>query len=263
MLSESTLSEILARLGHQAPVRFDEVTGSTNATASVLAGRGAPEWTLVAAGHQTEGRGRLRRTWVDQPGRSLLFSLVLRPQLSPDLAGLVPLLAGAAMARASSAASGAKVGCKWPNDLLAGERKVGGILGESSTGGGRLTHVVLGIGVNLDDPPPGLAEAGAVGGVDSAALLEAFLREFDEGYRPEDPLFAAGAVEAAREVSITLGRLVRATAVDGSVVEGLAVDLDTRGGLVIEAKGKRMVVAFGDVGHVEPLREVAPGSGPE
>ena len=79
MLSVTELERALADLGLEAPVRFDEVTGSTNATALGMAEAGAPEWTLVAAGHQTAGRGRLGRTWTDLAGGALLFSFVLRP----------------------------------------------------------------------------------------------------------------------------------------------------------------------------------------
>ena len=85
MLSEHALSRALEGAGLSAPVRFEEVTRSTQETASRLAEDGAPEWTLVAAGHQTEGRGRLGRTWKDEPGGALLFSLVLRPSLPPAL----------------------------------------------------------------------------------------------------------------------------------------------------------------------------------
>ena len=83
MLSEDALVRALERVGLRAPVRFDEVTASTQATALELAAAGTPEWTLVAAGHQTEGRGRLGRTWLDRPGRALMFSFVLRPALEP------------------------------------------------------------------------------------------------------------------------------------------------------------------------------------
>jgi len=81
MLSDHALTRALERVGLQAPVRFDEVTRSTQETALQMAADGAPEWTLVAAGHQIEGRGRLGRSWEDEPDRALMFSVVLRPDL--------------------------------------------------------------------------------------------------------------------------------------------------------------------------------------
>src|SRR4030095_359085 len=92
VLSEDALVRALERVGLRAPVRVEEVTASTQATALERAAAGTPEWTLVAAGHQTEGRGRLGRTWLDEPGRALMFSLVLRPALHPAPRGLLTFL---------------------------------------------------------------------------------------------------------------------------------------------------------------------------
>ena len=118
MLSTAELERALADAGLVAPVHFDEVTGSTNRTAWELAKAGAPEWTLVAAGHQTEGRGRLGRTWVDEPGSALSVSFVLRPSFDSNHVGVLPLWAGAAMAVAIRDLGGPDVRCKWPNDLV-------------------------------------------------------------------------------------------------------------------------------------------------
>ena len=73
MLSVVDLERAFADLGLDAPVRFDEVTGSTNATALEMAEAGAPEWTLVAAAHQTAGGGPLGRWWTDRAGAALMF----------------------------------------------------------------------------------------------------------------------------------------------------------------------------------------------
>jgi BirA family biotin operon repressor/biotin-[acetyl-CoA-carboxylase] ligase len=254
LLSEPILAQILGRLGLAAPVRFDEVTGSTNATCAELAANGAPEWTLVAAGHQTAGRGRLDRSWRDRPGESLLFSVLLRPRIAAELAGLLPLLAGAAMAEAVGSRADVRAGCKWPNDVMVGSDKVGGILGEAAVEGGELRHVVLGIGMNLGVPPD-VDGAASVAGVDAAALLEEFLARLHRSYRPHDEGFEASVVAAWRRASVTLGRRVRATDARGHDVAGVAVDVDERGGLIVErADGARSIVAFGDVDHLRTDR---------
>ncbi|HVF08544.1 MAG TPA: hypothetical protein VNC60_08215, partial [Actinomycetota bacterium] len=95
-MTATDLQRALRLAGLAAPTHWHEVTGSTNALAAELATAGAPEWTLVGAGHQTAGRGRLDRTWIDRPGGSLMTSLVLRPSMAPDDLGLLTLLAGAA-----------------------------------------------------------------------------------------------------------------------------------------------------------------------
>ena len=230
-------------------MRFDEVTGSTQATALGLAAEGAPEWTLVAAGHQTQGRGRLDREWRDDPGHSLLLSIVLRPALSPQDGGLLCLLAGTALAHACREVADQRAACKWPNDVLVAGRKVAGILAESVAAGERLEHVVLGVGVNLGLPPPGLPGAGAVE-AEAADLLDVFLANFERGYQPEHPAFAGAVVEAYRDVCASLGVRVRASTTDGDLVEGEAEDVDERGSLVVRTPDGPRTVRFGAVEHL-------------
>jgi len=252
MLSEIALEGISTRLGLAAPVRFDEVTGSTNATCADLAEKGAPEWTLVAAAHQTAGRGRLDRAWGDRAGSAVLFSVLLRPRMDPTAAGLIPLLAGVATVEAAREVVGVTAGCKWPNDVLVDGRKAAGILAESSVDGGRIRHVVLGVGINVGEPPADVESAGSMGAADEARVLEAVLRAFRRRYRPEDAAFAAEVVRAYRSVSITLGRRVRATTLDGGAIEGRAVDVTPLGALTVEAaSGGLATVAFGDVHHLD------------
>jgi BirA family biotin operon repressor/biotin-[acetyl-CoA-carboxylase] ligase len=245
VLNEDALQRALSAGGLTAPVRWDEVTESTNATALAMAAEGTPAWTLVAAGHQTAGRGRQGRVWRDRPGSALMFSLVLRPAWEPDAVGLVSLAAGAAMAEAASELSKREIRCKWPNDLMMGGSKVGGILGEAEVEAGRIGHLVLGIGVNLDEPE-GVAGAGAIGNIDEEALLTAFLQRFRSMIEgpPEEIL------GRWRAVSATLGRRVEATTVGGDTASGVAADLDETGALLIESGEGVVRVAFGEIQHL-------------
>lgn len=249
MPTTADLERAVAAAGLAAPVRWDEVTGSTNATALGWAAAGAPAWTVVAAGHQTAGRGRLGRAWLDH-GRSLMFSVVLRPQMDPEDAGLLTLLAGATMAEAAAEASGTEVRCKWPNDLLIEDRKVAGILAESIVERGAIDHVVIGAGVNLDAPVDVPDGRGLGAGVDPFDLLTRFLRRFRAAYAPGSPAFAAATVERWSSVSATLGRRVEAVRSDGAAVLGQAVALDPRGGLIVETSEGPATVAFGAIAHV-------------
>jgi BirA family biotin operon repressor/biotin-[acetyl-CoA-carboxylase] ligase len=250
VLSDHALTRALERAGLRAPVRFDEVTRSTQETALLMADEGAPEWTLVAAGHQTAGRGRLGRSWQDERANALLFSVVLRPPLPPSRGGLLTLLAGAAMAEVCERLDGRAAGCKWPNDVLVDGRKVAGILAESSLTGDRFDHVVLGLGVNLGAPPDAAPDAGAV---DAGAedLLTAFVLRFSEAYRPGDASFGDDVLRGYRARCATLGRRVRARTTEGDVVEGEAADLDDDGGLLVRTTGGPEVVRFGAVEHLE------------
>jgi BirA family biotin operon repressor/biotin-[acetyl-CoA-carboxylase] ligase len=247
LLTRPDLERVLAELGVSAPVRADEVTGSTNRTAIELADEGAPEWTLVAAGHQEQGRGRLERTWRDVPGRAVLLSIVLRPpELAPERAGVIPLLAGAAMARAIRDVARLDATCKWPNDLLIEGRKVGGILAESRVREGRVDVAVLGVGVNLD-APRGEGGAAGLGDVDAVALVAAFLRGLRASYPPSGWELPVAWYE---EVCTTIGREVEALRLDGGVVHGRATGVAPDGALLLATDRGRIAVGTGEVRHL-------------
>jgi len=253
LLSDHALTHALEGAGLRAPVRFEEVTPSTQATALAMASDGAPEWTLVAAAHQTQGRGRVGRRWDDEPGRALLFSLVLRPRLEPARAGLLSLLAGVAMAEACELVADEGATCLWPNDVLVAGRKAIGILAESVAGAGSLEVVVLGVGANLGDPPGSMPEAGAVDAEDHE-LLEAFLGAFSRRYAPAHPAFGGLVVAAFRGRCATLGERIRARTTEGDVVEGDAVDVDELGGLLVRTAEGERTIRFGEV---EIVRDVS------
>jgi len=127
---------------------FNQVS-STNDVAKQLAKQGAPEGTLVVAEQQTRGRGRYSRKWSSPPFVGLWFSFVLRPKVHGENVGLVALLSSVAVAELLCEST-AQVTLKWPNDVLVQGRKVCGVLGETDFHGARLSHVVLGIGLNVN-----------------------------------------------------------------------------------------------------------------
>ncbi len=123
--------------------------GSTMDVASALAAQGAPHGTVVQAGYQTAGRGRMGRAWETEPDGALLSSWIMRgPAPSATPAVLSPLIALALIRTVRQLVPAAPVGYKWPNDVLAGDRKLAGILLTSRVSGDELT-IVAGIGVNV------------------------------------------------------------------------------------------------------------------
>jgi len=122
-------------------------------------GGGAPHGSFYVADEQTAGRGRSDHSWESKAGEGLYLSVLLRPEIAvADLIWL-PLLAGLAAHRAIHEVTALAVDLRWPNDLLIGSRKTGGILVEAQTESGRATAAVIGIGINLHQQrfPPGLA----------------------------------------------------------------------------------------------------------
>src|SRR5260370_22021494 len=123
-------------------------TGSTNADLLDRAMRGEPGGLILAAEEQSAGRGRMGRTWVSPPA-ALPFSLLVPPAtVPPARRGWLPLLTGVAVAAAVTDVTGVKASLKWPNDVLADDAKLAGILAEAAAGA-----VVVGVGLNVSPAP--------------------------------------------------------------------------------------------------------------
>lgn len=133
--------------------------GSTNAIAFDLGQAGEPHGALVVAEEQTAGRGRAGRSWHSEKGSGVYMSLLLRPALSPMHAPLLTLLTGLALRDAVLEETGLAPDLRWPNDLLLGGKKCGGILTEMHAEPDRVHFVVVGIGVNVNHGslPPEIA----------------------------------------------------------------------------------------------------------
>lgn len=241
----------MTRLAAAAPiVRLGRVD-STQTVALALAADGATDGTVVIADSQAAGRGRRGRAWADEPGASLLASIVLRPHLEPSRLPGLSLAAGVAAGEALMRATGLTPRLKWPNDVLVGGRKIAGILLESRvTDAGSIT-AILGIGVNLTQRvfPADLATRAtsvwlASGRrVDRDVVLAALLDALAEWRRRLEHHGFAPVRARWRALSDTLGRTVT---VDG--VTGRAVDIDADGALVVhDDEGRRHRVVAGDV----------------
>lgn len=224
---------------------------STNAQALRLARDGAPDGTVVVADAQSAGRGRLGRSWWAEPGTALLASWLVRPALPLDRWPLLSLVAGVAAARAASASSGIEVRLKWPNDLVIGGRKLGGILAESDAHGA----LVVGVGINvrqevfpdeLRDTATSIVAAGGRPPLRSW-LLAATLSGF--GARMTEPETTR---EDYRAMCDTIGRTVRVERTGTGPVEGTAVDIAENGELIVDTRSGVERLAAGDVVHVRP-----------
>jgi BirA family transcriptional regulator, biotin operon repressor / biotin---[acetyl-CoA-carboxylase] ligase len=237
-------------------------TGSTNADLLARALRGEPEGVVLAAEEQTAGRGRMGRTWVAPPRAALTFSMLLRPAVPPARRGWLPLLAGVAVAEAVAAVTGVPASLKWPNDLLAGDAKLCGILAESAG-----DAVVVGVGLNvstgpaeLPDPGPGALGATSLLAAGAAspsrenlllAILAAFQRWYQAWQDHQGDPDRSGLRAAYTERSATIGRDVRAELPGGKVLSGRAVGVDADGRLLVRVpSGAEVAVAAGDVVHL-------------
>ena len=146
---------IRSRLPFNLPLFLEQSLPSTNQAAKKLAIEGAAHGTTVLASGQTEGRGRLGRTFFSPVGAGLYMSVLLRPEIGSADAVLVTIAAAVAVCLAVEETTGIQLGIKWVNDLLLGKKKVGGILTEGITAfeSGAVEAVVVGVGLNLTDAP--------------------------------------------------------------------------------------------------------------
>jgi BirA family transcriptional regulator, biotin operon repressor / biotin---[acetyl-CoA-carboxylase] ligase len=241
-------------------------TGSTNADLLARALRGEPEGVVLAAEEQTAGRGRMGRTWVSPRYAALTFSLLTRPAVPPARRGWLPLLTGVAVAAAVTEVTGVEARLKWPNDVLAGEAKLAGILAEAAG-----DAVVVGIGLNVSTEPAELSQLqaspgpGALPAISLRAsgatalnrenLLLAILARFERWYRTwqqagGDP-DRSGLRPGYTRLSATIGRPVRAELPGGQALSGPAVGVDSDGRLLIlVSPGSEVAVAAADVAHL-------------
>ncbi len=239
----------------KGPVHHFEEVASTNDLAKELAARGAPEGTLVVAEAQSRGRGRLGRWWESPPGTGLYVSLVLRPALPPTEMPQITLTTAVAVVRAVNRASGVALGIKWPNDLLLAGKKLGGILTEMETESEQIRHLVVGLGLNVNNPafPAELADiatslALATGRRHSRVrLLQAWLEEFEALYGRFLAGEFAGILEEWRSLAVTLGQVV--TVRQGPrVIRGKALEVAADGALLVEtAPGEVVRVTSGEI----------------
>ena len=259
-----------------APIRL-EVVDSTNRYLADLACAGAPEGTSVLAERQSAGRGRLDRRWVDPGGGSVLCSVLFRPELPMRMWNLFSLLVALAARDACADAASVDLSCKWPNDLHSADRKVAGVLAEVVEVPATATRLegpgvagaalVVGVGINCNWPSDW--EPSAVLGADALALRATSLdrlagRSVDRdavadrlldrvGQRlsalaGSPPAVRALLAEYRRNLS-TIGRLVRVELAD-EAFDGVALDVDDEGHLLVDVGACIRTVAAGDVIHL-------------
>jgi len=165
---------------------------STNRFAKKIANREAEEGTLVYAENQSQGYGRRQRCWHSPTGKGLWFSIILKPQMEVSTLSLLTLLGVTSTAIAIEQHVETKLQVKWPNDLLLNQKKLAGILVETTLGGNKIRHVILGIGINVDQTTEDFSpdiQSKAVSlkmagwtDVDRQALLSQILLQIEKDY---------------------------------------------------------------------------------
>jgi BirA family biotin operon repressor/biotin-[acetyl-CoA-carboxylase] ligase len=260
--------------GRHSRLVFVPVVDSTNILAMQLARQGAEEGTVVLTDSQTAGKGRLGRQWLDVQGRHVLSSTVLSPQFSPYL---LVMIASLAVVNTITSICKVVASIKWPNDILIGNRKVAGILIETSHDQQGRMLAIVGIGVNVNGSSNQLAtstgtdlqrpgatattlqsECGHV--VSREAFIAHLLQNLEAFYlrlqqEAKEPVAKVNQAtsrlirEQWRSQLSTLGRHIEVRQ-GNTVVSGVAEDVDDTGELLLRChSGKLVSITWGDIGY--------------
>ncbi|QBD81952.1 biotin--[acetyl-CoA-carboxylase] ligase [Ktedonosporobacter rubrisoli] len=251
---------------------FLSTVDSTNVLAMQLAQDGSEEGVVVLTDSQTAGKGRLGRHWVDQPGHSVISSTILRPFFPPYH---LIMFASLAVVDAIADTCGVAATIKWPNDVLVGDRKVAGILIETSRDRSGRGFAIVGIGVNVNGDFTEAIPSQAVPGLTQAAttlqsacghrvsrefFITRLLQHMESSYlllqqEAQDPLAQAYGSssrlirERWRNQLSTLGRTIQVRQGD-SMLSGIAEDVDEHGELLLRChSGDRVSITWGDIGY--------------
>lgn len=233
---------------------FDSID-STNTKAKELAEAGHPSGTLVVADQQTLGRGRRGRSWESPAGTGIFMTLMLKPDINPNNASMLTLVAAMATARAITEVTGEAARIKWPNDIVMNGKKVVGILTEMSAQFDYINHIVVGIGINVhnEEFPEEIAKTASSlllecgHRIHRASLIEAFLEEFERLYaiylETED---MSGLQKEYDSLLVNRGRQVRVLD-PKEPFEGKAMGITKKGELIVDTWESRKLVSSGEV----------------
>jgi len=234
--------------------RYDKVT-STNDIAKKIAKKDGKERIVILAETQTAGKGRLGRRWISPRG-GLWFSIILRPQISPKEALKLTFLTSSAMAKTIKTIFCLDTSVKWPNDVLVNDRKICGILTETSTSKNIVENMVVGVGINanidLQSFPHSLRnsvtslkhELGYA--VNRKSLIISVLQNFDYRYKRLQRGLWSILLQEWKSMTTFLGEQMEVNSF-GEIILGEAWDVDRDGALIIRLEnGVLRKIVVGD-----------------
>lgn len=256
MSTDFLSEEKILKYINQTPISLKvfKTLESTNKTAKQLAAEGADEGLLIVAEHQTAGRGRLGRSFYSPADTGLYFTLVLKPQLSPEDITLITAAAAVAVAETIEKEFAVPTYIKWVNDIFIKGKKVCGILCESAfNGDGTTAYSVLGIGINLAEPKDGFPDdikdiAGGISkGVDSTVACRIIADTVNRFMYYYKDIGAVSFLEGYRNRLMLKGEKISFIK-NGQTLTATLLDVDRRFRLeVINDEGQKEYLSTGEI----------------
>lgn len=255
VLSENELVSINKTEWIGKKIYYMDVTDSTNTQANHLADKGAPHGTLVVADRQEAGRGRRGRGWESPAHTGIFMTLLLKPEIAPGNASMLTLVTALAVTKGIERVTGLSPRIKWPNDIVIRGKKVCGILTEMSAQVDYVTHIVIGVGINVQNEsfPEEIADVATSlkletgNSINRARLIEAIWEEFEKYYeRFMQTQDLRGMVQEYNTYLVNRNQKVKVLD-PKEPFEGLAQGITERGELVVDTWEARRLVTSGEV----------------
>lgn len=149
LMTEAEIKSLMHTEWVAKEVLYFDTIDSTNTKAQELAEKGYPSGTLVVADKQESGKGRRGRSWVSPSGTGIFMTLMIKPDINPNNASMLTLVAALAVAKAITSVTGEEAMIKWPNDIVVNSKKVCGILTEMNAQFDYINNIVVGVGINV------------------------------------------------------------------------------------------------------------------
>jgi BirA family biotin operon repressor/biotin-[acetyl-CoA-carboxylase] ligase len=255
-LNSKKIKELLGKSLFSDSIIIHQSLPSTNNTAKALYAKGAAHGTVVMAEEQTAGRGRMERKWFSPPGKNILVSILLKPDMKPENVYTLTLALAVSGIDAIKAICNISAMIKWPNDIYLNNKKLAGILTEFSIRGNSPAYVILGMGMNVNwcpDEESGLlfkstsliTEAGAP--VSRNRLVAEILKRFECLYNDIVNERMEALIIRCNGLSLLTGKIVSVDTGD-EIISGKAIGIDHDGGLFVEEQnGNIKKILNGDV----------------
>lgn len=256
LMTEAEIKSLMHTEWVAKEVLYFDTIDSTNTKAQELAEKGYPSGTLVVADKQESGKGRRGRSWVSPSGTGIFMTLMIKPDINPNNASMLTLVAALAVAKAITSVTGEEALIKWPNDIVVNGKKVCGILTEMNAQFDYINHLVVGIGINVHNEsfPEEISQMASSLMIEAggkrfhraqiiAETMSYFEQYYDTFLKTQD---LSALVREYDELLVNRNKSVRVLD-PKEPFDGKAMGITPKGELIVETWESRKLVSSGEV----------------
>ena len=256
LMTEAEIKSLMHTDWVAKEVLYFDTIDSTNTKAQELDEKGYPSGTLVVADKQESGKGRRGRSWVSPSGTGIFMTLMIKPDINPNNASMLTLVAALAVAKAITSVTGEEALIKWPNDIVVNSKKVCGILTEMNAQFDYINHIVVGIGINVHNEsfPEEISQMASSLMIEAggkrfhraqiiAETMSYFEQYYDTFLKTQD---LSALVREYDELLVNMNKAVRVLD-PKEPFDGKAMGITPKGELIVDTWESRKLVSSGEV----------------